>query len=166
MELLDELLPLACEWAERQQEHILQNGISLTGSQLEDARLVPVSSPEKVRLLVVDRIPWPENPMLLSIGQQAGFFTDDTEGLAIGYGIFIKSKTTSPIPINNNRDEAATRSDRRLIVHELVHVSQYERLGGISEFLEQYVTEYLNDGYYDGPLETEARETVLRICGH
>jgi hypothetical protein len=151
MDLLDELLPLACEWAEQQQEHILQDGVSLTESQLEDARLVPVSSPEKVRLLKVDQIPWPENPMLLSIGQQAGFFTDDTEGLAIGYGIFIKS----------NRWQ-----DRRLIVHELVHVSQYERLGGISEFLERYVTEYLNDGYYDGPLETEARETVVRICGH
>lgn len=150
MDLFDQLLPLACEWAEQQQEHILKTGAALTESQLDDARLVPVTSPEKVRLLKVDQIPWPENPMLLSIGRQAGFFTEDTEGLAIGYGIFIKS----------NR-----RRDRRLIVHELVHVSQYERLGGISEFIEQYVNEYLNDGDYDGPLETEARETVLRICG-
>ncbi|MHC4170735.1 MAG: hypothetical protein ACYSWQ_27675, partial [Planctomycetota bacterium] len=136
MDFLNQLLPLACEWAERQQEHILQNGISLTESQIDDARLVPVSSPEKVRLLKVDRIPWPENPMLLSLGQQAGFFTDETEGLAIGYGIFIKS----------NRWQ-----DRRLIVHELVHVSQYERLGGISQFLQQYVTECLTDGYDGGP---------------
>lgn len=150
MDLIDELLPLACEWAERQQEHILQNGVSLTESQLDDARLVPVSVPEKVRLLEVDQIPWPENPMLLSIGQQAGFFTDDTEGLAIGYGIFIKS----------NR-----RQDRRLIVHELAHVSQYERLGGIRPFLERYVSEYLADGYDDASLESEAREMTVRICG-
>jgi len=149
MDLLDDLLPLACEWAEQQQEHILKTGTALIESQLDDARLVPVSSPEKVRLLKVDQIPWPENPMLLSIGQQAGFFTDDTEGLAVGYGIFIKA----------NRWQ-----DRRLIVHELAHVSQYERLGGIGEFIKQYVNEYLNDGYYDGPLETEARETVARVC--
>jgi hypothetical protein len=87
--------------------------------------------------------------MLLSMGQQAGFFTDRTEGLAIGYGIFIKS----------NRWQ-----DRRLIVYELVHVSQYERLGGISQFLQQYVTECLTDGYDGGPLESEARETTARIC--
>lgn len=149
MDLLEELLPLACEWAEKQLENILQNGISLTDSQLQDARLIPVTSPEKVRLLKVDQIPWPDNPMLLAFGQQAGFFTDDTEGLAIGYGIFIRS----------NRWE-----DRYLIVHELVHVSQYERLGGISQFIEQYVTEYLSDGYDDGPLESEARETAMRIC--
>lgn len=150
MDFFEELLPLAFEWAEEQQEHILKNGISLAESQLEDARLVPVSSPEKVRLLKVDNIPCPENPMLLSIGRQAGFFTDDTEGISIGYGIFIKS----------NRWE-----DRRLIVHELVHVSQYERLGSINEFLEKYVREYLSDGYDSGHLESEAREIALRICG-
>ena len=150
MDLLNELLPLACEWAEQRQEHILENGIALTESQLDDARLVGVSRPEKVRLLKVDRMPWPEDPMLLSIGEQAGFFTDDTEGLAIGYGIFVKS----------NRWQ-----DRRLVVHELVHVSQCERLGGISQFLQEYVTECLTDGYDGGPLENEARETTVRICG-
>lgn len=150
MDFLDELLPLACEWAEQREEDILRNGVGLTDSQLDDARLVGVSRPEKVRLLKVDRMPWPEDPMLLSIGEQAGFFTDDTEGLAIGYGIFVKS----------NRWQ-----DRRLIVHELVHVSQCERLGGISQFLQEYVTECLTDGYDGGPLENEARETTVRICG-
>ncbi len=150
MDFLDELLPLACEWAEQREEDILRNGVGLTESQLEDAGLAGVSRPEKVRLLEVDRMPWPEDPMLLSIGEQAGFFTDGVEGLAIGYGILIKS----------NRWQ-----DRRLIVHELVHVSQHERLGGISEFLQQYVTECLTDGYEDGPLESEAREAVARICG-
>jgi hypothetical protein len=149
MDFLNELLPLACEWAERQQEHILLNGIGLSQSQLDDAGLVGVSSPEMVRLLEVDRVPQPENPTLLSIGQQAGFFTDYTEGLAIGHGVFVKS----------NRWQ-----DRRLIVHELVHVSQYERLGGIGPFLQQYVTECLTGGYDDAPLESEARETALRIC--
>ncbi len=149
MDFFNQLLPLACEWAERQQEHILGNGMSLTESQMDDARLAGVSSPERVRLLEVEHVPQPENPMLLSIGQQAGFFTDGTEGLAIGHGIFVTS----------NR-----RQDRRLIVHELVHVSQYERLGGISQFLQQYVTECLTDGYDSGPLENEARETATRIC--
>jgi hypothetical protein len=46
--------------------------------------------------------------------------------------------------------------DRRLVVHELVHVMQYERFGGIETFLKEYVQEVVFDpGYPHGPLEEE-----------
>ena len=47
--------------------------------------------------------------------------------------------------------------DRRLVAHELVHVMQYERFGGIEAFLKEYVQEVVIDpGYLHGPLEQEA----------
>jgi hypothetical protein len=50
---------------------------------------------------------------------------------------------------------------RRLVVHELVHVMQYERFGGIEAFLKEYVKEVAFDpGYPHGPLEQEAERLV------
>ena len=57
MDSINVLLDLACEWAERQQDHILQNGSVLSAEQMNDARLAGVSHPENVRLLEVDQIP-------------------------------------------------------------------------------------------------------------
>jgi predicted SprT family Zn-dependent metalloprotease len=45
----------------------------------------------------------------------------------------------------------------RLIAHELVHVRQYERVGGIEPFLKEYVKEVVFPPEYpNGPLEQEA----------
>ena len=45
---------------------------------------------------------------------------------------------------------------RALIAHELVHVMQYERFGGILPFLRQYLSECLTIGYPEALLEQEA----------
>ena len=45
-----------------------------------------------------------------------------------------------------------------VIRHELVHVAQYQQLGGIGPFMERYLVECLTCGYFDAPLEVEARE--------
>ncbi len=144
------LFPLACIWAEEQQANILQNGIPLSESQINDAKLIPVTFPEKVRFLKVHRIPWPDHPQLLMIGQKAGFITGFTGGLTLGHGIFIKSDYWQK---------------RRLIVHELAHVAQYEKLGGIRQFLDPYLQECLSVGHENAPMEKEAKETTRRICG-
>lgn len=150
MDSINLLLDLACEWAEGQQEYILQNGSALSEQQINDAGLAGVNCPEKVRLLEVDEIPWPDNPTLESIGRETGFISDDTEGLALGYGIFLRSGSGRP---------------RLLVAHELVHVAQCERLGGVEEFLRQYLSECANFGYPYAPMEEEAVETAARICG-
>jgi len=85
------LFPLACIWAEEQQANILQNGIPLSESQINDAKLVPLTFPEKVRLLKVNQIPWPDHPQLLIFGQKSGLISGFTDGLTLGHGIFIKS---------------------------------------------------------------------------
>ena len=150
MDSINELLDLACEWAEEQQDFMLQNGTALSEQEMSDAALAGVQCPEKVRLLEVDQIPWPADPTLESAGREAGFITDDTEGLAFGYGIFLRS---------------ASGRARRVVAHELVHVAQCERLGGVEQFLRQYLSECVNFGYSDAPMEEEAVETAARICG-
>lgn len=45
------LLPLACEWVEEQERFILSSGTALSISQLQDANLVGVAEPCRIRLL-------------------------------------------------------------------------------------------------------------------
>ena len=149
MDSINVLMDLACEWAEEQQDFILQNGTALSEQQMRDAALAGVGCPEKVRLMEVDQIPWPDDPTLESAGREAGFIADDTEGLALGYGIFLRS------------DSGHTR---RVVAHELVHVAQCERLGGVEHFLRQYLSECVNFGYAYAPMEEEAVDTAARIC--
>ena len=150
MDSINELLDLACEWAEEQQDFILQNGTALSEQEMNDAGLAGVGCPDQVRLLEVAQIPWPADPALESAGREAGFITDDTEGLALGYGIFLRSYSGRT---------------RRLVAHELVHVAQCERLGGVEQFLRRYLMECVNFGYSDAPMEEEAVERAGRICG-
>ena len=139
-----------CEWAEAQQANILREGTSLSESQIIDAKLIPVSAPEQVRLLKVDQIPWPNDGVLLSIGYKKGLISDSTVGLTLGYGIFVMSSCWD---------------DRHLIVHDLVHVAQYEKLGVIVQFLEKYLSELLCVNYDNAPMEEEAEKITKRICG-
>jgi len=136
-----QLLPLAVKWAEQQEIYILRNGVSLTDAQIRDARLVPVVSPEKVRLLRVTQVPSPMDPILKSASQDVNLITPNTIGLTLQYGIFVREDYWG---------------NRGLIIHELVHVAQYERLGGIPGFLNQYLQECIKFGYPQAPMEQEA----------
>jgi len=148
-EQLELLLPLACHWAAAQEERILANGEALTAAQLPDARLIPILQPERVRFLYVAEIPIPEHPTLRAAAQATRFITALTRGLTLRYGIFIRSDC---------------RGERALVVHELAHVAQYERLGGFEPFLRQYLSEYLTIGYPEAPMEQEAIEIAARLC--
>ena len=57
------------------------------------------------------------------------------------------------------------RSEARLMMHELKHVAQYERLGGIGGFLRPYMRECVYPGYPRGMLEREARDAETMIDG-
>jgi len=145
----NELLPLACEWAREQEVHILANGEALSAPQMDDAKSIPVSFPEKVRLLKVSQIPMPSDPTLRSAAQTTGLISKDTTGLTLRYGVFVRVDCWG---------------DRKLIAHELSHVAQYERLGGIRQFLQKYLHECVYIGYPAAPMEQEAIATADRIC--
>ncbi len=66
-EKFESLLPLVVEWAETQENRILERGIPLTELQVAIARQAGVKAPEKVRLLHVPEIPLPEHQELREI---------------------------------------------------------------------------------------------------
>ena len=141
-------LPVACAWAARHESTILRRGVALSAAQADKAQQIGVSHPEKVRLLAVDTIP-PTNHLLRTIGAKLGFVSSQTIGMTLRYGIFI---------------QADHWGDRRLLVHELAHVAQYERFGGFRRFLFQYLQECINPGYPLGDLELEAKKAEESYC--
>lgn len=144
------LLPVAVAWAEEQEDIILRNGVPLTESQITDARTLEISQPDRIRLMKVATIPVPEELSLKAAAQATQLITPQTTGLTLRYGIFIRSDCWG---------------DRRLIVHELVHTSQYERLGGFLPFLQEYLRKCITIGYPEAPMEQEAIEMAARLTG-
>lgn len=144
------LLPLACAWAEEQEDIIQRDGVGLNPSQIADARKIGVASPERVKLRVVDEIPLPRQPLLRGAAETTGLLSPLTCGLTLRYGIYVRSDHWG---------------DRRLVAHELAHTAQYERLGGIKPFLIQYLGECLKVGYPLGFLEQEAKRIETEVCG-
>ena len=57
----------------------------------------------------------------------------------------------------HNTTAAAFLSNRRWLLHELKHVSQYERHGYFG-FLWRYLADYRRNGYYQNIFEAEARQ--------
>ena len=143
------LLPLACEWAAEQENRILAAGEPLSTAQIADAQLVHVSQPKRVRILHVPKIPVPVHPALRQAAQITQLITPFTGGLTLRYGIFIRSDC---------------RFDRGMVVHELAHTGQYERLGGFEPFLRRYLFECMTIGYPEAPMEQEAISLASQVC--
>ena len=141
-------LPFACAWVARQERRILAEGVPLDSDQLGVARALGIAFPERVRLLVLPRLPLPHNALIRRLGLWTGTLSTETVGLSARYGIFLRS------PYHR---------DRQLLAHELTHTRQYERLGGIRLFLRQYLRECLTEGYLFAPLEQEARDAAAAL---
>lgn len=144
------ILPVATRWAEREERRILLHGIPLREPNLSDAFLMGVAHPEKIRLLKVHCVPSPGNPLLKWAGECTGLISPGTAGMALRYGIFIRSDCWN---------------NRHIIAHECAHTAQYERFGGFRSFLQQYIRECLQVGYPAAPLEQEAILKAAEISG-
>jgi hypothetical protein len=142
------ITPMAVRWVRHQESIICATGEPLTPAQLHDAVHAGIQHPAKIRLKFVDSIPMPTHPLLLNLGKWTGLVSKSTAGITLRYGIYIRNEY---------------RTDRHLLVHEFVHVSQYERLGSIEAFLRPYLKECLDPGYPLGPLEQEAILRADRI---
>jgi len=147
---LEEILPIAAQWAAEQERQALCQGVPLSEAEMADAKAIGVSSPGRVRLLRAAIIPVPAHPLLRAAAASMNFLGAAPRGLALNYGIFIR---------------ADHWRNRALIAHELVHTAQYQRLGGILPFLQTYIYQCATVGYSNSPLETEAITTAARICG-
>ena len=152
-ETFEYLLPLAYQWAKEQEEFVLSSGNPLGPRQAHDAKLVGVNDCDRVRVLVVDRIPLPENRQLAEASKRIGIITEETRCVGFGHALIVRVDAWN---------------DRELILHNLVHIAQCERCGG----LEQWVREYLGDrtncpNFTIGSLEEEARRVARETyCEH
>jgi hypothetical protein len=97
--------------------------------------------------VVVEEIPAPTQSALRAACEQLNLLGEDTAGLTLGYGVFLKKDR---------------RESVRLLAHELRHVAQYEGHGSIAAYLTVYIPELLRFGYEDAPLERDAREAETR----
>ena len=146
----ERLAPLACEWAKRQEAYVLEHGVRLNPEQAADARHVGVVEPGRVRVLVVDRIPLPENEELAAAARHAQIITDSSRGVAMGYAIVIR---------------ADSWRNRELLLHQLIHVAQCERSGGLDNFVREYLLDRRTSRDFSvGSFEDEARGWAREIC--
>lgn len=146
---LPALLPLAQAWAIKHEGIILTGGVPLSENQLTDARRAGVAQPEKIRLLRVEVLPSLENEEMKFIAKQIGLFSTTSVGLTLGYGIYLRHDHLE---------------NRYTLVHECVHVGQYEKRNGIGPFLSEYLRECIDPGYPFGSLEQEAILVAKDIC--
>lgn len=139
------ILPRAVEWAERHAAQIAASGEPLDELGLSLARRVGVLQAERVRILRVQSVALPGDPLLRQVALFTGFLGPDTLGLTLGHSIYL------------------CRGERsaRLVSHELRHVQQYERAGSIARYLPIYLRQIVEHGYEDAPFEVDARAHEL-----
>jgi len=140
-----ELLPLALSWLLSVEETVLENGRELSPVELKDAYSVGVQQPEKIRILTVEEIAAPEDPLLLQAMTEIGMPSTGAAGRATGYGVEVV-----------DGDES-----RRLLRHEFRHVYQFEQSGSMANFVQIYVKSLLADGYQNSEFERDARSFEL-----
>lgn len=149
-ETFQELLPVAYEWAQAQEDFVLTRGAPLSSRHLADAKLAGVQDCERVRVLVVDRIPLPENPALAEAARRTGIISHETRCIGFGHALIIR---------------ADAWGDRELVLHNLVHIAQSERAGSLEHWVEQYLSDRHTCAKFTiGSLEEEARSLAREIC--
>ncbi|WP_333998116.1 hypothetical protein [Burkholderia cepacia] len=141
-DILPSALPAAVAWAEAEAARGIAQGAPLTPEQADDARKVGVAQPERIRVVIVERMPFPETPTLAAIARDTGLLSPGTIGLTLGHAVYV----------------LRGQDTRRLLTHEFRHVHQYEVAGSIGAFLARYLQEIATVGYHDAPLEADARQ--------
>src|SRR2546423_2440595 len=146
----ERLVPLAYQWAKSQEDYILKYGAPLARDQIADAQRAGVEDTARIRILVVDRIPMPEDKELADAARHAQIITDASKAVAIGHGIIVR---------------ADSWQNRELLLHQLVHVAQCERSGSLESFVSEYLADRRGSRDFSlGSLEDEARTRAREIC--
>ena len=146
----EHLLPLAVKWAKAQEEFVLKHGNPLSARYMADAMLAGVQKPALVRVLAVDRISLPDDRQLAEASKRIGIVTEDTRCMGFGYALIIRVDAWN---------------DRELILHNLVHIAQCERSGGLAQWCQEYLGDRTSCPKFTiGSLEEEARRFAREIC--
>jgi hypothetical protein len=142
-------LPKAVQWVTQKEQDCMEMGQPLLPQNRQDGETIGIGELAAVRVMVLNEIPLPSDPELRQLAAQSKLITPTTAGMTFGHGIVLK----------------AGHYNRHLIAHELGHVLQYERFGGIEPFLVAYLPEVVFPPYYpNGPLEQEAERLANTVC--
>jgi hypothetical protein len=134
------LLPKAIAWVQGEESKIRKQGVPLDECEIAIAHDAGIPNAQHIRLLRVEKILLPIDSELRRAVVDLKLITDDTAGLTMRQGIFIRSREWR---------------EAWLVAHELKHTSQYLSLG-IEEFLKTYASQCSDFGYENAPLELEA----------
>jgi hypothetical protein len=145
---LQQLMLAAMAWALSVNANGLAKGKPLSLCQAADAVDVGVKNPDAVRILRVPNLPEPDCTDLRMVARKCGLDLSRSHGMALGYSVLIRHSALG---------------DRRVLRHELRHVAQFEAAGSLSQFLEDYLAQIIQNGYGDAPLEVDARRHEGRI---
>jgi len=136
------LAPRAVAWAQALAAKADANGTALPAPLLEIARRAGVRAPGKIRIVVTDEIPLPDDPVLKGAALSVGLSQSEAAGMTLGYAVFLRR---------------GYENDVRVMSHEFRHVAQYEACGGIAGFLAVHLADLVAFGYEDSPFEVDAR---------
>ena len=139
---IDHLFPRALAWFETVEADYCGQGRALTPEEIEVAHRVGVERPEAVRVVVLETFPMPADPELRTEAQRFGYGGPKEGGRTVGYVVMLKPQVAG---------------NPTVLAHELVHVSQADRLGR-EGLLRRYLIEMAVVGYARSPLELEAYE--------
>lgn len=151
-EFMGRFMDYYVKWAAKIEERGQATGTPLAPDQLRLASEIGIKHPEKVRLVVVDEVPFPmDNPEIRLAGEKFGFIgpgiTNNAQ--AFGYTVWIRKGFSL---------------DRPRLAHELVHVMQIERSTSFAAYASQYVSELIQYGHEKSPLEREAYEANIKYA--
>jgi len=133
-------LPRVMSWYGKVESDFLAKGRALTREEVQQARALGVMYPEQVRVVVLDNFPLPSDPELQAEAMRYGLGSRAEGGRTMGYLIMLKPWI---------------EGNQTVLTHELVHVSQHDRMGR-EAFLRRYLVEMEMMGYARSPLELEA----------
>lgn len=137
------LLPQYIEWGYETEAKGLKLGSPLDEEGLKLAKDIGVESPEKIRIVYVDLVPFPyDNFALTVLGESLGFIGDNivNQAQAFGYSIYVRKDYEFDTP---------------KLAHEIVHVLQIER-SSFEDVTRQHLSDLAQYGYAKAPLEVEA----------
>jgi len=146
------LIPQYIEWGHETEVQGLKLGIPLDEEGLKLAKDIGVKSPEKIRIVYVDEVPFPyDNFALKVLGESVGAIGENiiNEAQAFGYSIYVRKDY---------------EFDRPRLAHEIVHVLQIER-STFEDVTFQHLSDLAQYGYSKAPLEVEAFKANIKYGG-
>lgn len=150
---MDDFAAAIAEWLAEVDALIEAEGAPLTPELAAIAAAIGIEDVARVRVLLVEEVPTPSpGSSLYARGVELGLWGPGVQGNAqvFGHGIAVTPRVLA---------------DRGMMAHELMHVRQIERFGGVAPFVREYLQQIATFGYAAAPLEREAFVLNDRFAG-